>query len=201
MTISRATSLYRFLWYCNQVKLPKLVLDCGAGGKLPPLYVFHQEGYRTHGIDISPEGIALANAFEEAHGMELNIKEGDMRRLLFSNSFFSFLYSYNSIFHLNKEDTERAVEEFKRVTCKQGLIYVNFLSVEDFLYGQGEDVGNGSYLQDEGDDMVIHTFYEDDEPDELFEPCTILYKEKRIVDRMFGDEKVRQVFLEYIVRV
>ncbi len=200
MQIIRATSLYRFLWYCSQSKLPKLILDCGAGGKIPPLSLFHSEGYRTHGVDISPEAVKRAKVFEETTGMELDIKEGDMRRLLFSNSFFSFVYSFNSIFHLNKVDSERAVEEFKRVTCKQGLIYVNFLSVEDFLYGQGKDLGNGEFEQEE-DGTTVHTFYEDDEPDALFDPCTIIHKEKRIVDRMHGNEKIHQVFLEYIVKV
>jgi len=52
--------LYTFLRYCESSKLEKEILDCGAGGKEPPLYIFHQFGYKTHGVDISEEQVEKA---------------------------------------------------------------------------------------------------------------------------------------------
>lgn len=66
--------LYTFLLYCNGSGLERKILDCGAGGKLPPLAIFKEQGYETHGIDISEKQIAFAKEFEKKHGLELNIK-------------------------------------------------------------------------------------------------------------------------------
>ncbi len=55
------TPLYTFLRMILQAraKLPQpsgsKILDCGAGGETPPLGLFHESGFETWGIDISPE--------------------------------------------------------------------------------------------------------------------------------------------------
>lgn len=196
-----ATQLYKYLWYCNQENLEKNILDCGAAGKKPPLVMFYEQGYKTYGIDINEERIKLVEDFEKINGINLNIKLGDMRKLDYSDKFFSFLYSYNSIFHLTKKDTELAIKEFRRVTKENGLIFVNFLSKEDCLYGFGEDLGNGEFEQDEDGQKTVHSFYDDKEPDYLFKDCKIIHKEKRILERYIHNKKYRQSFLDYIVRI
>ena len=40
---------------------------------------------------------------------------------------------------MNKKDVEIAINEIKRVMIDDGLCYINFLSKEDFRYGQGEE--------------------------------------------------------------
>ena len=37
--------LYRFLQYCSEYDISRSVLDCGAGGELPPLALFYENGY------------------------------------------------------------------------------------------------------------------------------------------------------------
>ena len=59
------TPLYTFLKYCENSKLKKEILDCGAGGKNPPLYIFHLFGYKTHGVDISEEQVRKAQPIIE----------------------------------------------------------------------------------------------------------------------------------------
>lgn len=125
--IYRQTALYKFLYYCNESKLDKLVVDCGAGGNMPPLGLFYTEGYQTIGIEMDEEQLKKAKTFEEEHGMELNIRKGDMR----------------------KEEIRDTIEEIKRVLKKGGLCYVNLLSCEDFRYGQGTQVGEDEFLQEE----------------------------------------------------
>lgn len=41
----RQPQLYRFLNFCNEEGLEKTVLDCGAGGNMPPLAAFLEHGY------------------------------------------------------------------------------------------------------------------------------------------------------------
>jgi ubiquinone/menaquinone biosynthesis C-methylase UbiE len=199
--IIRATPLYNFLWYCNQLDIEKTVLDCGAAGFMPPLTIFNEQGYKTCGIDIDRDMIEVAHEYEKKNGIQLNISYGDMRDIKFDDNTFSFVYSYNSIFHMTKKDIAKSIGELKRVTNKYGLIFLNLLSVDDFLYGVGEKVGEDEYLQDEGDSSVVHTFYKDDEADILFSDSKIIHKEKRIIERLHGDEKIKQAFIDYIIKV
>ena len=112
--ISRATPLYSFLRLCNRSKLEKRVLDCGAGGIQPPLYLFHQNGYQTVGIDINEDAIKASENFCKQHNLKnsLNIKKGDMRVLEYENGSFPFIYSYNTINHLTKRDISKAQQLF-----------------------------------------------------------------------------------------
>jgi hypothetical protein len=43
--------------------MERKVIDCGAGGRQPPLYLFYQYGYRTYGIDSSEHAIKNAEEF------------------------------------------------------------------------------------------------------------------------------------------
>ena len=56
--IYRQNQLFTFLLYCNSVEVEKSILDCGAGGMLPPLGIFKAQGYETKGIDNKTTGIS-----------------------------------------------------------------------------------------------------------------------------------------------
>ena len=199
--ITRATSLYGFLYYCNQSNLEKNILDCGAGSNMPPLAIFYQNGYKTTGIDNIERKIELSKIFENKYDMKLNIEFGDMRSLYFENQSFSFTYAYNSVFRMTKEDAKLAAEELIRVTKINGLIYINFLSVDDDQYGKGENIGNHQFVNKGYSSSNIHSFYFDNEADNIFKECTIVYKEKKIIQRFHKGEIIQQSFIEYIVKV
>ncbi len=199
--ITRATSLYGFLYYCNQSNLEKNILDCGAGSGMPPLAIFYQNGYTTTGIDNIERKIELSKIFENKYKMNLNIEFGDMRSMYFENQSFSFTYAYNSVFRMTKEDTKLAAEELIRVTKVDGLIYINFLSVDDEQYGKGKNIGNHQFVNKGYSSSNIHSFYSDSEADTIFKDCTIIYKEKKMIQRLHKGEIIKQSFIEYIVKV
>ena len=143
-TVYQHTPLYKFLRFCNQEDLEKEVLDCGAGGACPPLGLFAENGYKTLGIEFDDSQLEKADRFAKEHNLKLNILKGDMRKLPFKDESISFVYSYNSIFHMKKEDVLKSIDELKRVLKPGGLLFVNFLSVNDFRYGEGEEVGKGA---------------------------------------------------------
>ncbi len=194
------TQLYRFLKYCNESHLEKSVLDCGAGGNCPPLALFSEYGYKTHGIEINDTQIEKANTFSKEYGLELNIIKGDMRKLPFDNESISHIYSYNSIFHMKKVDIEKAVDEIIRVLKPGGMCCINFLSIHDSWYGEGEKIGENEFLQVERDEKVIHTYYDIDEAESHFKDMGILFKENRILERMHDGEKIKQGYIDYIVQ-
>lgn len=196
----KQTQLYRFLNYCNQCQLEKSVLDCGAGGEYPPLALFLDYGYKTQGIEISDSQIEKAKIFSEKYGVDLNISKGDMRELLFEDESISYIYSYNSIFHMTKKDIAKSINEIKRVLKPGGLCCVNFLSLQDSGYGQGEEIEKNEFFQMERDEKVIHTYYDIEEAESHFEDMKILFKENRILERIYEGEKIRQGYVDYIVQ-
>ncbi|MHA1494264.1 MAG: class I SAM-dependent methyltransferase [Candidatus Thorarchaeota archaeon] len=190
--------MYNFLWTIRNSTLEKKILDCGAGGRFPPLAIFHQHGFETHGIDLSDDQIERATKFGQEHGMDLNIVKGNMCNLEFSDESFSYVFSQNSIFHLTKADTAAAMYEMKRVLCSNGFLYVNFLSVDDQGCGIGEEAGPGEWIAPERGEPTLHSFYEDNELDSFFENMDIVLKTKSRTE--FDNGEYRMVHIEYIAR-
>lgn len=123
-----------------------------------------------------------------------------MRKLRFDDESFSFVYSYNSVFHMTKKDVSKSIDEMKRVLKKNGLLFVNFLTTSDFRCGEGIDIGNNQYEQMEDDIPVIHSYFEECEVEKYFEDMGILYKENRVLERIFEGKKIRQGFVDYILK-
>ena len=181
--VSRATPLYEFLRYCNNSNMERKVLDCGAGGHQPPLYLFYQYGYKTFGIDISEHAIKNAVDFCKKHHLDidLNITKGDMRQLEFKDDCFPFVYSFNTINHLSKKDIIKAMAEMERILTKNGLLYVNFGSEDSQIGDRGEMIGEGEYLVPiGGNETALHSFHKDDEADAYFTNFELLHKEKSL---------------------
>lgn len=198
--VFRQTQLYKFLNYCNESKLEKSVLDCGAGGNCPPLALFLEYGYKTYGIELSESQIERAKVFSIEHNADLNISKGDIKKLPFDDESISYIYSYNTIFHMKKEDIAKAVDEIKRVLKPGGICFVNFLSVNDSDCGQGEKIGEGEFLQMEDSEKVIHSYYDIHEAEAHFKDMNILFKENRILERIYEGKKIKQGYIDYIVK-
>lgn len=179
--IYRQNQLFTFLQYCNGTDMERSILDCGAGGNLPPLGIFSDNGYKTRGIDISNKAIEASKCHESQHNFDLNIQEGDMRQLPFDDASFGFAYSYNTIFHMTKVDIEKSICEMKRVTKKDGLIFINFVSTGDERCGLGQRVGDHEYLEMEHGAQVIHSYFSENEAEKIFEKLNLkrIYKESR----------------------
>jgi SAM-dependent methyltransferase len=179
--------LYTFLSYCNDSQMPKEILDCGAGGPAPPLTLFHQSGYRTHGVEISQKQLELARQFCDDHNIDLNIQKGDMRDLPFADESMSFIYSYSSICHMSKIDVATAMKEITRVLKKDGLCFVSVCAVPGPGITSSGPKEPGEYPYEEDGIKGIHSIFGDAEPDRLFQAFTLLRKEKRQVEP-FGDK-------------
>ena len=171
--------LLGFLQECNKISMEKKILDCGAGGRNPPLRIFHQDEYKTDGIDNSDSQIDRANNYAKENTIEFNIIKGDIRELPYEDESFSFVFSHHTIHHMPKAEIEKTVNEMKRVLRPGGLIFVNLPSIDSASYSEGEEVVNGEVIQIEADgEKVIHCFFDDNEADAFFSNCEILSKKK-----------------------
>lgn len=199
--IFKHTPLYRFLEYCNNehVDGDRKILNCGAGGAIPPLSLFNANGYKTYGIEFDHKQVEKALVFGRAIDQELNIERGDMTNIRFADNIFDFVYSYNSIFHMKKEQIEESVVEMKRVLKPNGLLFVNFLSIDDFRCGEGPYLGNNQYEQMD-DEPVIHSYFDYNEAEKYFTDMEFVLKERRIIERIYEGERIKQGFVDYILR-
>ncbi len=129
-----AAPLYTFLSFIqsrrDELALGNKILDCGAGGVLPPLAVFHQHGFETWGIDVSDTQLQRAQDFCAEHDLPIQLQKGDMRQLPFEDAAFDFVYEHYSMCHLSKQETAVAVGEMQRVLKPGGLCFLGVISLE-----------------------------------------------------------------------
>lgn len=195
--ITRANSLYKVLYYANALGIEKSILDCGAGGRNPPLYLFYIYGFKCSGIDIAEDSICKAHDFEKTNNCFLNIENGDFRSINRANNSYGCCYSYNSVFHMNKTDVVKSIKEMIRVTNNDGLIYFNVLSKNDMLFGKGREVELDTFYDD--DEKTVHSFWGEEEIEEYINKTAIV--EKDIINMKIKHNGcfVNQSFIEYFI--
>ena len=157
----------------------KKVLDCGAGGMLPPLVLFYQNGFECSGIDVSGDSVNKARSFCLENNLDINFSEADMRRIPFSDDEFDFVYEHYSMCHLTKADTRKAVSEMMRVVKPGGLVFLGVMSDETRPM-EGREISPGEWLQEEGGRKTLHSVFSDDEADDLVSGWNVLKKEKKV---------------------
>lgn len=190
--------LLTFLRVIKDSDLDKSILDCGAGGRRPPLAFFKKLNFETYGIDISKKSLELAERYESENNIILNIQYGDMRKLPFNDSSISFIYTYNSICHLSKKDHFLVINEVNRVLKTGGYCLVDFMSVESSYCREdemGEMVGDNEYMMKVQDEERLHSFFTDNEPDNYFCDMRVVRIDKIITD--FKDEKKKYKEVKY----
>ena len=192
--INWATPLYEFLRQCNLSTLPRVVLDCGAGGKTPPLSIFYDFGYECHGVEIAEDALQEALDYCQKSNSHLNIIKADMRELPFPDRYFSFAYSYNAVFFISKKDIKRTIIEISRVLKPDGLFYVNLASIDDPNCGSFNERASKLYKSDR------FSQFEDNEADSYFNRFQIIRKEKRWIEKIVEGDLVNQVYVEYILK-
>jgi ubiquinone/menaquinone biosynthesis C-methylase UbiE len=180
---TNAIPVYAFLSHINATQgQGGKILDCGAGGPLPPLALFHQHGFEGWGIDTSEAQLQKSRAFCEEHGVNLNLRQGDMRQIPFEDESFDYVYEHYSMCHLIKRDTARAVQEMHRVLKRGGLCFLGVISLDSWprsLLGQEKEPGE-FWSQEYGDELTVHSAFDDDEADQLVSAWEIVNKEKRV---------------------
>lgn len=190
--------LYTFLDYVKDVKIERSILDCGAGGNFPKLALFAMNGYDSHGIEILKERIDMAETFAEKNNLKLEILEGNIRKLPYTSERFGFIFTYNTIFHMDKEEVGLIIDEMFRVLKKGGLLYANLLSVDDERYGIGKETKPGTFTEEHEGEKYSHTFFKHYEGDQYFKKHKIIYKQIRL-ENLVEDDYLRGM-IDYIIR-
>ncbi|MFX1378629.1 MAG: class I SAM-dependent methyltransferase [Promethearchaeota archaeon] len=193
---------YNFLSYIAKSDVSGPILDCGSGGPFPKQELFVKLGFDTIGIEFSEKRLEMAQEYAKQHNLKLPMQLGDMRSIEFESNHFGYVYSWNTIFHMNKIDIKKAIGEMIRILKPRGLCFVNFLSVDSEFYSQGEKQNVGEFIQIEREEKILHTFFTDEESDGFFNnlEIEILFKEKRILHKKLEDRIMKDAYFDYIVQ-
>jgi ubiquinone/menaquinone biosynthesis C-methylase UbiE len=176
------------------------VLDCGAGGPVPPLALFAQQGFEAWGIDISEAHLNEARQFCKDNGVDIHLQPGDMREIPFEDDTFDYVYEHYAMCHLSKQDTARAIDEMHRVLKKEGLCFLGVISMDtEPKTGFGEEKSPGEYWGQEGGGDTLHSLFTDAEIEELLSDWEVLSKEKRIQYHN-GKDEMQYAHLYFILR-
>ena len=157
----------------------KRILDCGAGGPLPPLSIFAECGMTAVGIDISDTQLEKAKTYAAQHGLSIDLRQADMRSLPFEDASFDYVYEHYSMCHLSKADTARAISEMHRVLKPGGIAFLGVVSQDCWPGSEyGEERAPGERWMIEAGEDVCHSLFDDDEALRLLSEWEIAFRKK-----------------------
>ena len=183
---TNAIPVYSFLSFINakqqegELEKKIKILDCGAGGPVPPLALFYEHGFEVWGIDISGQQLELAKQYCAKREMQINLKQADMRQIPFDDESFDCVYEHYSMCHLSKNDTKKAISEMRRVTIKNGFAFLGLISMDSWpksLFGNEQKYGADESKKGKND-SGFHCLLTDEDADELVAEWEIVSKEK-----------------------
>lgn len=156
------------------------ILDCGAGGAVPPLALFAQHGYEAYGIDISEQQLERSRNFCAEQRLAIDFRLADMRQIPFDDNTFDYVYEHYSLCHLNHADTEQAVSEMLRVLKPGGMCFLGVISMDSWPHAKyGEQRAPGVYVGAEGNSKdVTHSLWTEERSDRLVAAWEMVDKEK-----------------------
>jgi len=139
----------------------QVFLDLGCGMGRNSIYLA-KEGFDVVGVDISKSALRKTKTWSRIEGISnVAVLCASMTHLPFVDQVFHVVISVSVIHHAIKEDIEKAIEEIHKVLKDEGLLLANFLSVEDYRYGLGLKIEEGTFriLEEFGGFEELHHFF------------------------------------------
>lgn len=138
------------------------ILDLGCGTGKDTLY-FAQKLHRVTAMDFSENSIdALDQEIKKRKLRTIRSIIGDIsEQLPFKNKSFDAVYAHLSLHYFDTLRTISIFREIHRVLRTGGLLFVKCKSEEDPLYGQGEKIGDDTFMTDHVRHFFTQKFLEE----------------------------------------
>jgi SAM-dependent methyltransferase len=115
-----------------------LEVGCGSGANL---WMMAKEGFNTHGIDSSREGIALARRhLKDKWGVSASLAVGSFTDLPYADARFDLVVDVVSLQHLSLADSAVALADIARVLKPEGALFSHRLSDRSVMREAGRHV-------------------------------------------------------------
>jgi cyclopropane fatty-acyl-phospholipid synthase-like methyltransferase len=156
------------------------ILDMGCGAGRHTIFLA-REGFQAFGTDISEQGLQVARDRFKEEGLEGTLKNSNMQKQPFPDSFFDGVISFGVLYYNDKKGFENAVLEIYRILKKDGKALVFTRTTDDYRYGKGRQIEKNSFILDIEDtdekDMTMH-FTDREEINEIFKKFGEIIVEK-----------------------
>lgn len=120
----------------DRSRIKILETGCGSGTNI---WMVAKEGFDAYGIDLSGEGILLAQKMLDNYGVYANLSVQDMCFLKFEDSFFDVVFDVFSSYCLSKKEHLVYLQEIKRVLKPEGLFFSYFPAKQSDTFLLPED--------------------------------------------------------------
>jgi ubiquinone/menaquinone biosynthesis C-methylase UbiE len=104
-----------------------LEVGCGSGANL---WFVAKEGFNAHGVDLSPQSIALSKKMLDTWGVTADLKIASMTDMPYANDSFDIILDVFSSYCLNERDFHRFLFEIRRVLKPGAKFFSYFPSKE-----------------------------------------------------------------------
>ncbi|HPZ06658.1 MAG TPA: class I SAM-dependent methyltransferase [Candidatus Eremiobacteraeota bacterium] len=131
-----------------------VILDIGCGQGTDLIYLT-EKGFKTIGLDISSYAIKKAMVRGEEKNLKLNLFQGDVLNLPFSNYSFDFINDRGCFHHIKKEERINYCQEIVRVLKNRGKLLLRVFSENYYKSG-----GSGQLLSKKDIKKVFQNFFE-----------------------------------------
>ncbi len=133
------------------------ILDLGCGVGRDSLF-FSKKGHKVTAVDLSD--IVIKENKIRLKSYDIDFMIFDMQDdFSFFNQKFDLIYSYLALHYFNHETTQKIVNNVHRTLSSNGLFAFACKSVDDFHYGNGEEVEKDVFVSKTG--HVRHLFSEE----------------------------------------
>ena len=156
-------SVIEFSDYLKQVG-SRTVLDLGCGAGRHSIYLATQ-GFRVVGFDVSMFALRKLSIRLKTESVEsVEIVNGEMSKLPFSDGTFDAVISTNVLHHTLAAGIEQTVEEVYRAMNHGAEGFLMTLSEHDYKNGSGQPLEPETYVMTEGDEQgIVHHFFSEEE--------------------------------------
>ncbi len=119
-------------------------LDAGCGTGRHSQYLAEQ-GFVSHGIDISPK--AIEEAKNNSQGLDIDYKIGKLINLPYQNNSMDFIIANQSLQYASNEDVKKSVSELDRVLKPKKPILIRVSSDKHIFNGaKSEEIYGFSHI-------------------------------------------------------
>jgi SAM-dependent methyltransferase len=155
---------------------------CGSGKYSIPLQM---RGFDVIGVDVSPGALEMAAKGSVCRKLEIKFLAADICHLPFPANSFDIIWCYGVLQHLLSAERELAINEFRRLLGRNGILFIEVFGEEDMRYG-GNEVEHNTFKRKNG---IMYHYFNKDELNGILSgfSCRIVEskKEKRFHGRVY----------------
>ncbi len=162
------------------------LLDAGCGGGKYAIPL-RMRGFDVVGIDVSLNAIKTAVERSASNGLDIEFLAANIYQMPFRDAYFDIIWCYGVLQHLLSEERALAIDEFRRIMKKGGLLFIEVLGEDDMRFG-GIEVEHKTFSRKKG---VIYHYFNKNELEELLKDFSNRIIESRKEKRFDGESYIR----------